>query len=89
MDKFDEAAAEVLQWSHDLSAMDTSSAGGRPAPPGLGFNGAMTFQPWIRPGQRLRRPPCAVLQWSHDLSAMDTVWQRPKSQAKKSASMEP
>ena len=37
-----------LQWSHDLSAMDTANCG-RPARPGKQtFNGAMTLRPWIQ-----------------------------------------
>ena len=36
-----------LQWSHDLSAMDTRSHGEGACGKSCGFNGAMTFQPWI------------------------------------------
>ena len=36
-----------LQWSHDLSAMDTAGDGARGVGDGNAFNGAMTFQPWI------------------------------------------
>ena len=112
--------ANMLQWSHDLSAMDTASSGRadvfcpgasmeprpfshgylivnlkaavelaasmepRPfshgyaadaaviPPPVSSFNGATTFQPWIRVRQNRRRRPVQGLQWSHDLSAMDT-----------------
>ena len=46
----------MLQWSHDLSAMDTSPlASLRVGPPNC-FNGAMTFQPWIRRCRRVARP---------------------------------
>ena len=38
----------VLQWSHDLSAMDTILSSGPSSRPPRSFNGAMTFQPWIR-----------------------------------------
>ena len=38
----------VLQWSHDLSAMDTSSPFRSTERRTSRFNGAMTFQPWIR-----------------------------------------
>ena len=61
-----------LQWSHDLSAMDTSSGRTPSNQEGPCFNGAMTSQPWIR---QLRKVYCrkgGKLQWSHDLSAMDT-----------------
>ena len=37
-----------LQWSHDLSAMDTCGQHRRALRSLRGFNGAMTFQPWIR-----------------------------------------
>ena len=44
--------SKKLQWSHDLSAMDTSKA--RCCPPAsTSFNGAMTFQPWIRRRTRI------------------------------------
>ena len=66
---------QLLQWSHDLSAMDTRffRVVSRRLPKQSRFNGAMTFQPWIRwqavftSWERFRG-----LQWSHDLSAMDT-----------------
>ena len=65
-----------LQWSHDLSAMDTgNSLPTASAPFGqCRFNGAMTSQPWIRRSTvaRLSSMPTYWLQWSHDLSAMDT-----------------
>ena len=62
----------TLQWSHDLSAMDTRDVGGLSQPLQCGFNGAMTFQPWI-PRSALTHPHRRPrLQWSHDLSAMDT-----------------
>ena len=38
----------LLQWSHDLSAMDTLSECGIRTSNISAFNGAMTFQPWIR-----------------------------------------
>ena len=40
---------DLLQWSHDLSAMDTSAKAVATATSSPSFNGAMTFQPWIRP----------------------------------------
>ena len=40
-------AAQLLQWSHDLSAMDTGGCGGAQQGDVRRFNGAMTFQPWI------------------------------------------
>ena len=39
--------AFFLQWSHDLSAMDTIRAAFSRSPSST-FNGATTFQPWIR-----------------------------------------
>ena len=36
-----------LQWSHDLSAMDTRTAASPAPSKSASFNGAMTFQPWI------------------------------------------
>ena len=52
------SGAYQLQWSHDLSAMDTGSS----------WNpSAMTSSYGRRIGNLL-----AALQWSHDLSAMDT-----------------
>ena len=61
-----------LQWSHDLSAMDTRTSTPPTKPTSSSFNGAMTSQPWILElcwggGLGWQR-----LQWSHDLSAMDT-----------------
>ena len=38
---------ESLQWSHDLSAMDTWIGDARQMIVRTCFNGAMTFQPWI------------------------------------------
>ncbi len=61
-----------LQWSHDLSAMDTILSGCPPRPDSARFNGAMTFQPWIRPELLAQKRLELRLQWSHDLSAMDT-----------------
>ena len=37
---------KYLQWSHDLSAMDTPALS-LPSATGKSFNGAMTSQPWI------------------------------------------
>ena len=37
----------VLQWSHDLSAMDTAQMDAVLVTFRFGFNGAMTSQPWI------------------------------------------
>ena len=52
-----------LQWSHDLSAMDTRqprrSIGRR-----IGFNGAMTSQPWIRSPVQSASSTSSSLQWS-------------------------
>ena len=49
-----------LQWSHDLSAMDTSAPSAAASPSPYCFNGAMTSQPWIRRACRTFRPkrPC-------------------------------
>ena len=41
------AIRSVLQWSHDLSAMDTVMVCSKELHD-PSFNGAMTFQPWIR-----------------------------------------
>ena len=37
------------------------------------FNGATTFQPWIRSSVTPLPTPDCVLQWGHDFSAMDTL----------------
>ena len=42
-------AGVTLQWSHDLSAMDTSHDPELVRRRCDAFNGAMTFQPWIHP----------------------------------------
>ena len=60
-----------LQWSHGLSAMDTSRSSAQLVL-GTSFNGAMAFQPWIRGGGRCSGTTLAVLQRSHGFSAMDT-----------------
>ena len=67
----------MLQWSHDLSAMDTRSLTSMAwmRPTLASFNGAMTFQPWIPRMVQSWSARSALgtwLQWSHDLSAMDT-----------------
>ena len=36
----------MLQWGHDLSAVETRSTSGIGPKPSTGFNGATTFQPW-------------------------------------------
>ena len=38
----------ILQWSHDLSVMDTTETPAGPAVEYRSFNGATTFQSWIR-----------------------------------------
>ena len=45
----------------------------RDSPPAGSFNGATTFQPWIRDGDAPVYAAATDLQWSHDLSAMDTA----------------
>ena len=62
-----------LQWSHDLSAMDTTGLPIQALQHQACFNGAMTFQPWIHDVIRHRVASPIGLQWSHDLSAMDTA----------------
>ena len=66
--------AAMLQWSHDLSAMDTMQLP-------LATLGAAMLQ-WshdlsaMDTTSAIRYPSLsALLQWSHDLSAMDT-WTR-------------
>ena len=49
----------MLQWSHDLSAMDTRLCRRFWRRRLCGFNGAMTFQPWIRRKPRVFRNVCA------------------------------
>ena len=49
-----------LQWSHDLSAMDTPPGGSTTRCQTNTFNGAMTFQPWIRRIFRIFRPSGTV-----------------------------
>ena len=50
-----EDVREFLQWSHDLSAMDTLTGEGSAHDAQGAFNGAMTFQPWIQANHR--QPP--------------------------------
>ena len=61
-----------LQWSHDLSAMDTVNRGVWAGSGSFCFNGAMTSQPWILSNRVAKQSKIEKLQWSHDLSAMDT-----------------
>ena len=70
------SAAARLQWSHDLSAMDTPHTRPTTHHHACRFNGAMTSQPWIQVTDRSGRCTEPLLQWSHDLSAMDTVQYR-------------
>ena len=63
----------ALQWSHDLSAMDTCCRIWLARLCRASFNGAMTSQPWIRWRRYSTSQTCETLQWSHDLSAMDTL----------------
>ena len=65
--------ADALQWSHDLSAMDTSVLVCHYPTGASGFNGAMTSQPWILQRSHLLFRFFLLLQGSHDLSAMDTL----------------
>ena len=84
----------LLQWSHDLSAMDTLDwAAIRPASSPLQWShdlSAMDTLDWA--GKRLCsiRPASSPLQWSHDLSAMDTLdWAGAIRPRQLPASMEP
>ena len=60
-----------LQWSHDLSAMDTSLTGTSSSTCRLG-NGAIlsAMDTGIDDSHTI---DVELLQWSHDLSAMDTA----------------
>ena len=77
-----------LQWSHDLSAMDTwSTASCRAGTVALQWShdlSAMDTRPTIQ-----RNPTQHSLQWSHDLSAMDTRKPRLHRHPQVPPSMEP
>ena len=64
---------QAFQWGHDFSAMDTLELGGSSGSHGGGFNGAMTFQPWIPGGMVETITLIYGFQWGHDFSAMDTA----------------
>ena len=55
----------ILQWSHDLSAMDTRGSHLWQMRTWRPFNGAMTFQPWIHP-----QPKPVVITYSTFNGAM-------------------
>ena len=62
-----------LQWSHDLSAMDTQERRILPEDQVAAFNGATTFQPWIQhtiriPLHMLLRPSMEPRPFSHGYS---------------------
>ena len=62
----------TFQWGHDFSAMDTSGEMYRTRISN-GFNGAMTFQPWILSTEDGKSNKGNV-SMGHDFLAMDTVF---------------
>ena len=60
----------MLQWSHDLSAMDTRPKPDLRSDPKLRFNGAMTSQPWILPCLRA----CSISRTSFNGAMTSQPW---------------
>ena len=65
-------APAFLQWSHNLSVVDTSDWHDHCMCSFSPFNGATTFQSWIRRAWRRTPLTRSSLQWSHNLSVVDT-----------------
>ena len=79
----------ALQWSHRLSAMETTLAGAVGPVPSPRFNGATAFRRWKPTGGDGTITYAVSLQWSHRLSAMETATSNRYSCRRSCASMEP
>ncbi len=77
-----------LQWSHDLSVVECSSAGNSIGESWRCFNGATTSRSWNAYTLQVGPMYVSSLQWSHDLSVVECSSARGK-RGKRPASMEP
>jgi len=67
-------AGTVLQFGHDLSAVETMMTGPKRKHGARRFNSATTFQPWKPNIKGVFKMQSSVLQFGHDLSAVETIF---------------